>query len=246
MTQTDDAYHKIAGDAGLLFICEHAGNAVPSKWQNLGLDEAAIASHYAYDPGAAELTQGLAARLHAPAILATHSRLFLDYNRPYWHPQYMRADLDGPPVPGNAAISITERTAREKIAFHPLRREINGTIRKMLKAHALPALVSVHTCTPIWHGKDRPWEISILWRHDDRLVVPMLENLRSDARFHIGDNEPYSCREIPAFCLEYHAEPFRLPHFYLEVRNDICADPERLNQCIDAVAKALAPALSRP
>lgn len=233
------------GDANLLFICEHAGNTVPQKWENLGLDQDALASHYAYDPGGAELTISLAERLNAPAVLATYSRLFLDYNRPYWHPQYMRETLDGPPVSGNTNIDTSEREAREKIAFHPLRRAINGRIRALRKKHKTPALVSVHTCTPVWQGEQRPWEVSILWRHDDRLVIPMLKNLRNDGTFHIGDNEPYNCRDIPAFCLEYHAEPFRLPHFYLEVRNDICADPKRFNQCIETVSKALVQALNQ-
>lgn len=243
----DPAYsnYNADGETNLLFICEHAGNQVPAPWQNLGLDADRMASHYAYDPGAAELTTALADQLNAPAILATYSRLFLDYNRPYWHPQYMREALDGPTVPGNTDIDVTERTKREKIAFHPLRREINGIIRASIKKHTLPALVSVHTCTPVWQNKPRPWEVSILWRHDDRLVVPMLKNLRDENQFHIGDNEPYNCREIPAFCLEYHAEPFRLPHFYLEVRNDICADPARLKQCVTSVAKALSKALPK-
>lgn len=242
----DPAYttHNADGTNNLLLICEHAGNQVPAPWENLGLDADALASHFAYDPGAAALTTALADQLNAPAILATYSRLLLDYNRPYWHDHYMRKNLDGPLVPGNARVDIDERTARENIAFHPLRREINGTIRRMLKKHLLPALVSVHTCTPVWHDKPRPWEVSILWRHDDRLVVPMLKNLRDEGQFNIGDNEPYDCREIPAFCLEYHAEPFRLPHFYLEVRNDICADPERFRQCVKSVAAALKPLLS--
>jgi len=56
--------------ARLLFLCDHASNAVPAELNLLGLSEADFARHIAYDIGAAELTRRLADLWDAPALLA--------------------------------------------------------------------------------------------------------------------------------------------------------------------------------
>jgi predicted N-formylglutamate amidohydrolase len=68
-------------DAGVLIVCDHASNAVPPGYGSLGLPREALQRHIAFDIGAAELTRALAARLRAPAVLSTFSRLLIDPNR---------------------------------------------------------------------------------------------------------------------------------------------------------------------
>src|SRR5262249_31017182 len=63
------------GAAPLLFVCDHAGRAIPRALGRLGLDEATLARHIAWDIGIADLTRALAFRFGAPAVLATYSRL---------------------------------------------------------------------------------------------------------------------------------------------------------------------------
>ena len=60
-------------DAGALVICDHAANGLPAEYRGLGLTEAALGRHIAYDIGAAWMTRRLAARLRAPAVLSTFS-----------------------------------------------------------------------------------------------------------------------------------------------------------------------------
>src|SRR5258706_9857784 len=70
--------HRISGkDGGILLICDHASNAVPGD-VDLDVDAALLDKHIAVDIGAGPLTRALAARLEAPAILATVSRLVID------------------------------------------------------------------------------------------------------------------------------------------------------------------------
>jgi predicted N-formylglutamate amidohydrolase len=56
--QKTDCYTVIAGaaDAGLVLVCDHAGNAFPSGYGTLGLPEAQLKRHIAYDIGAGDHT----------------------------------------------------------------------------------------------------------------------------------------------------------------------------------------------
>jgi len=66
-----DAYESVKADAPapLLFLCDHASNAVPKELDRLGLPEDEFARHIAYDIGAAALTRTLAEAFAAPAII---------------------------------------------------------------------------------------------------------------------------------------------------------------------------------
>ena len=68
-------------DSPLLFLCDHASNALPPAYGRLGLEPELFATHIASDIGAAEVTRTLAAQFGAPAILGRWSRLLVDLNR---------------------------------------------------------------------------------------------------------------------------------------------------------------------
>src|SRR3546814_20038981 len=61
----------------------------------LGLDEAALARHIAWDIGIAEVTRHLARRLDAPAVLSRFSRLIVDPNRQLDNPTLIPEISDG-------------------------------------------------------------------------------------------------------------------------------------------------------
>ena len=52
--------HNPDGRGCALFVCDHAGRAIPEALGTLGLDETALARHIAWDIGIAELTRRLA------------------------------------------------------------------------------------------------------------------------------------------------------------------------------------------
>ena len=74
-------FKKIDGKGPLLFLCDHAGNVLPSGYGTLGLDPALFDTHIAYDIGAAHATRALADAFGAPAVLGVFSRLLIDLNR---------------------------------------------------------------------------------------------------------------------------------------------------------------------
>ncbi len=100
----------IAGgsDAGVLFLCDHASNALPPEYGDLGLPAELFQRHIAYDIGAATLTRSLAKTFAAPAVLTTYSRLLIDPNRGADDPTLVMRLSDGAIIPGNAGVSGQE------------------------------------------------------------------------------------------------------------------------------------------
>ena len=83
------------GTAPLLLVCDHASRFLPRRLGTLGLSEAELARHIAWDIGIAEVTRGLARALDAPAILSRFSRLAIDPNRALDDPTLIPQLSDG-------------------------------------------------------------------------------------------------------------------------------------------------------
>ena len=208
-------------DSALLFVCDHASNALPHAYGTLGLEAASFATHIASDIGAAEVTRALAAEFGAPAILARWSRLLIDLNRGEDDPTLVMQLSDGRIIPDNAGAGAGEIEQRIK-AFHaPYHAAIAQEIARVQSTGRVPVLVSVHSFTPVWKGKRRPWQIGILWDRDGRIAAPMIEGLRR-AGFTVGDNEPYS-GELENDCLYRHGTMRGLPHVLIEISQDLIA-----------------------
>lgn len=209
-------------DSALLFVCDHASNALPTSYGTLGMDTALFETHIASDIGAAEVTRTLAAEFNATAILARWSRLLVDLNRGVDDPTLVVKLSDGSIIPGNARVGDAELGLRVE-AFHaPYHLAIAKEISAMRADGAIPVIVSVHSFTPVWKGCKRPWEIGILWDRDFRLARPMLDGLKR-AGFVVGDNEPYS-GELENDCLYRHGTMLGLPHVLIEIRQDLILD----------------------
>ena len=69
----------------------------------------------------------------------------------------------------------------------------------------MPALISVHSFTPVMKGFARPWHVGILWDDDARIAGPLLAALGDDAALVVGDNQPYSAREPVGYTVSHHA-----------------------------------------
>ncbi|HXJ00636.1 MAG TPA: DUF1244 domain-containing protein [Micropepsaceae bacterium] len=212
------------GAAGaIIFLCDHAANEVPPELGTLGLAPADFAAHIAYDIGAAGLTRALADRFAAPAILARWSRLVIDLNRGADDPTVVMKLSDGRIIPGNRAADakdIAERIARYHAPYH------EAIAQRIADARAkgiVPVLVSMHSFTPIWRGKARPWHVGILWDKDGRLAKPLMARLGKEDGLVIGDNEPYS-GELENDCLYRHGTMNGLPHVLIEMRQDLIGD----------------------
>jgi len=217
-----EVYHG-DGRAPVLLVCDHAGRRVPTALANLGLPESELARHIGFDPGAAEVTYGLARLLDAPAVLNHVSRLVIDPNRRPGAPDSIPTASDGTIVPGNQNLTPDEVRARLRLAFVPYHRAIARRLARLRRRVEAPALVSVHSFTPVMRGVFRPWDVAVLWDRDPRLALPALAALRTDPALRVGDNEPYSGRYPAGYSIPFHAARTGLPHVTFEIRQDLLA-----------------------
>ncbi len=230
------------GSAPVLLICDHASRAIPRALDNLGLDEAALRRHIAWDIGAAEVARALAVRFDAPLILAGYSRLVIDLNRPLDDPTSIPVISEGTIVPGNRDLDPEEAARRADSLFRPYHAAIDDALGRFEAAGRTPALLSIHSFTPVFKGVERPWHVAVLWDRDGRIAQPLMAALRSDPELLVGDNEPYSARDPAGFTIESHAEPRGLPHVLVEIRQDLidthhgaAAWAERLGDALDGI-----------
>jgi predicted N-formylglutamate amidohydrolase len=208
-------------DSRLLFVCDHASNALPERYGALGLDSGLFDTHIASDIGAAEVTRTIAAEFGAAAILARWSRLLIDLNRGADDPTLVMKLSDGTIIPGNARIDEAEIAWRLEEYFTPYHAAIAQELREMRSRGVLPVILSIHSFTPVWKGRRRPWEVGILWDRDARLARPMIDKLEQTG-LNVGDNEPYS-GELENDCLYRHGTLHGLPHVLIEIRQDLIA-----------------------
>ncbi|WP_158809772.1 N-formylglutamate amidohydrolase [Beijerinckia sp. L45] len=237
---------QIAGSvaAGVLFLCDHASNALPPAYGTLGLPRSQLERHIGYDIGAAAMTRRLAARFGAPAVLTTFSRLLIDPNRGADDPTLVMRLSDGAIVPGNARIDETEIDHRRRTFWQPYRDAVRATIDAMSAAGPIPAIVAVHSFTPSWKGVPRPWAFGILWDSDPRFALPLIAGLEA-AGFVVGDNEPYD-GALEGDTLDSEVTARGLAGLLIEARQDLVATAETAEAMADRVADVLGPILLRP
>ncbi|MFV3074682.1 N-formylglutamate amidohydrolase [Niveispirillum fermenti] len=227
------------GASPLLLVCDHAGKAVPAALHGLGVEPADLDRHIGWDIGAAAVTEELARRLDATAVLSVYSRLVVDCNRWPDSPTLMPAISDGTPVPANAVLSESARIQRLEAFYHPYHDAISAARQHIAARGQSPVLISIHSFTPQMNGFRRPWHVGVLWNRDGGLALPMLEALRAEPDLVVGDNEPYSARTGTDFTIIHHGEKAGLPVLMLEIRQDLIADAAGAGAWAERLARLL-------
>lgn len=210
----------------VLLVCEHASNAMPRSFGTLGLSDAALASHIAWDPGALAVAKLLSAKLDAALIHQRFSRLIYDCNRPPESPAAMPAKSEIFEIPGNADISQEEHDARTAAIYLPFRDRIAAFVSARRKARRPCVLVTIHSFTPVYNGVQRAVEIGILHDSDKRMADRLLANGTEDGRYDMRRNEPYGPADGVTHTLIEHGIKTAQYNVMIEVRNDLIADSE--------------------
>jgi predicted N-formylglutamate amidohydrolase len=175
-------------------------------------------------------------------VLSGYSRLVIDCNRDPADPSSIPETSDGTVVLGNRNLSTAARAARRRACFDPYHHRIAAWLAAVRSRS--PALLSIHSFTPVMQGKPRPWHVGILWDKDPRIPLPLLAALRAEPGLVVGDNEPYSAREPAGYTVRQHAALAGLPHVAIELRQDLVADAAGAADWAARLAAALAPILA--
>lgn len=230
------------GTAAILLVCDHASRRVPRSLGNLGLDADKFDRHIAFDIGAAEVTRRLARLLDAPAVLAGFSRLVVDCNRAPGDPTMMPEVSDEVAVPANQTLDEAQVLTRLDTIYWPYHQAIARALIRLRRRGPPPLLFSIHSFTPSLGGVERYWDIGALWNRDPRLATPLIEGLRTNESLHVGDNEPYSGRDL-AFTIDLHGGAAGLANCAVEIRQDTLSDADGIERWANLLCDAIRPVL---
>ncbi len=202
----------------IVLICEHASNLLPKNLGTLGLSDADLKRHIAYDIGAEGTARILAKLLDAPLILQRYSRLAYDCNRPPEAEGAMPEVSEVTPIPGNKNLSAEAKLQRIVEIYRPFQNTISGFLDDRA-AHGKRAIpVSIHSFTKTYKGKAREVELGLLFDRDARLANLLVKSFPG---FNTQLNEPYGPKDGVMHLMNLHAAPRGLQHLMIEIRNDL-------------------------
>lgn len=165
---------------GVVVSCEHASNAVPDECRWLFASEPAVlATHEAYDLGAAALARDFAVAISdacgavaedgAAPVLAAITRLLCDLNR----------SEDNPELWSRFArrLSFSARNKLLETYYRPFRARVLERVESF-RASGRPVLhLSIHSFTPVLHGCVRNLDLGILYDPRRSLERTLAESL---------------------------------------------------------------------
>lgn len=226
-----------------LVTCDHATNRVPGDvgGGSLGIAEADMARHIAYDVGAAGLTRALAERLDSPAICSDFSRLVIDPNRGEDDPTLLMKLYDGTIIPANRHVDAIEAERRLNTLYRPY----HAAYARLAARRPDTVILAIHSFTPSLKGRPpRPWQVGVLYSHlDERLSNPLIARLQAEPDLCVGDNEPYS-GHLPGDAIDRHALALGRLNTLIELRNDLIADAAAQAYWADRLAPILTEVLA--
>jgi predicted N-formylglutamate amidohydrolase len=209
------------GKADLLLICDHASRKVPRALGDLGVPRTEWDRHIAFDIGAEASARILSERFDAPLVVSGYSRLVVDCNRRPEDPTAIPEASDGTSIPGNLGLSAQDRARRLRDLHAPYHASVAAAIARYRAAGRTPRVVSMHSCTPVFKGFERPWHVGVLWKSDPRLPIPLMKALAEIPGVVVGDNQPYDARDGHGYTMRTHCELAGIPHALIELRQDL-------------------------
>ncbi len=139
----------------LLLTCEHAGNRIPRAYAPLFRGEdALLATHRGWDPGAYTLARFLAKRLRRPLHAVTWSRLFVEANRAAHNPRIWSRFT--------RALPKSERAVILARYWWPHRAKVEAAVAEAARG-ARVVHVAVHSFTPDLDGEARNADVGLLY-----------------------------------------------------------------------------------
>lgn len=233
------------GKSPVLLICEHAGRLLPKSHGLLGINETEMASHIAWDIGAAQLAKRLSRKLNATLVMQAYSRLFFDCNRSLDAPDAIVTESDGIIIPKNQNLSKAQRTERRDLIYTPFHQSILDVIDERLKKGEKTVIVTIHSFTSFYRGKKRDLDFGII--HDEylELAQALQKTAILDKDYICALNEPYSAKDGVTHTLKTHGESRKLPNVMLEICNDLIGTHQGQAIWADSLERLITCSLSK-
>ena len=230
-------------ESNFLIICDHASNRIPTEYKNLGLNEEILTTHIAYDIGVKETAIHLSKYLECPLVMSDFSRLLIDANRGIDDPTLIMKISDGEIIKGNKDISFLvncrEKKHRINTYYNTYHNKISQIIDRLLKKNIFPAIISIHSFTPLFGGNKRSTELGILWDSDKRLPDIFFNYLNKNYKdINVGNNKPYTGR-MKNDTLYKHGTKQGLANILIEIRQDLIVNSTKQKEFSKLIAEPL-------
>ena len=227
-----------------LLLGDHAGREIPASLAGLGLPQAELDRHIAWDIGIAAYGALLSQALDAAFIRQRFSRLVIDCNRDPARADAIPEVSDGAQIPGNRGLSPADRATRVAEVAQPYHAAIAAELDQRARRGLPTKLIALHSFTPSMGGFERPWRFGVLHAGDSPYSRAVLARLRGEfGEAVVGDNQPYRMDEVD-FTIPHHASGRGLDYLELEVRQDLIAEPVGQAEIAAIVARLLPAALA--
>ncbi len=226
------------GAGRFVLVCEHASKFIPDRFNNLGLSTKARESHVAWDPGAFEVAVGLSKILDAPLVASRVSRLIYDCNRPTTAKNSIPERSEMFDIKGNTNLNKDEIGERVEKYYFPFRNALSECLGSHSRRVESSILVTIHTFTPVFHGRSRKVDLGIVHDSDNRMADGMLSVL-ADSNLIIERNQPYGPRDGVTHTLKEHGNRRGIANVMIEIKNDLVATLEEQSEISQILASAL-------
>jgi len=173
-----------------IISCEHASNRVPARFSSIFTGrEKVLASHQAYDHGAAKLARRLAKQFNAPVHLGSVSRLLIDLNRSPANRKSLYTTY-------SRQLPQDERQLILEKYYLPYREKVEGAVAGTVGKGKPVLHISIHTFSPVKSGKVRKADIGLLYdpaRRNEKRMCSLLAALLHDkaGSLRVRRNYPY-------------------------------------------------------
>ncbi len=229
----------------VFIFCDHASNAVPASYNNLGLEPADLNRHIGWDIGAGNLTQLMCKDFGAAGLLAGFSRLLIDPNRHPGDDALIPALSDTTSIPANQHISAEERRARMDGYYTPYHNALATVLDDAQERFIDPLIISIHSFTPKpTQGERRELDIGILWKVDKDGAQETRRAIENVHPYTVQLNVPYSALRLN-HSMDQHVIARGLRHITLEIRQDLIDNSPGAAKMARRLGKALRPFIER-
>ena len=137
-----------------------------------------------------------------------------------------------------------EAEARAAYYFHPYQAAIDRELKAIEAAGMRPALLSIHSFTPLLDERARPWHIGILSDQDRRLAELLLAEMDGQPDLLIGDNEPYSGAYPEGYSCRHHGDAMGRANVLIEMRQNLIDTGGGVGVCAELLAPPVARAVA--
>lgn len=227
-----------SGQSRFVLTCEHASNYIPSRYEGLGLSNADLQRHIAWDIGAANVARELASLIDAPLFLSGYSRLLIDCNRPVGSSTSIPGISEATAIPGNIGISAAEAGYRAESFYWPFQNAISAHLNRREAAGKPTVIIGIHSFTPIFKGFARPWHVGILFRKSEHVGQALLSVLREPGLVAAA-NEPYTIDDDSDYTVPVHGEKRGHDAVLVEIRQDLIANAKGSSEWARRLVRAL-------